>query len=250
MRILGNNKRITGIYIIQNKITKKIYVGQSVNIKRRWGDHKSQLKNNKHHNDYLQRSWNVHSEDEFDFIILEECKKHELDEKEEAYVSKYQSNNYKYGYNSTPGGANNTISDSTVEKLRTSTKTKPVLQFDLNGNFVKRWISVSEVGRVLGANPTNVSGCCHFKYGRKTTLGSIWIHEDYYLENGLNLDYYLEDVPTTWKPVVQISLQNVVIAEFPSAREASRQTGFSWKNISQVCNGDKKTHKGYKWAFT
>ena len=247
---MKSKKRIVGIYMIRNKITEKIYIGQSINIKRRWGDHRYQLSENIHHNDYLQRSWNKYKRDSFDFIILEECSKSKLDDKEEQYISKHQSNDYRYGYNSNSGGSNSTASDTTIAKMKSANSTKPVLQFDIDGNFIKRWIGVNEAGRVLGINPTNISGCCNLRYGRKTALGSIWMHEDDYLANGLDLNNYLDKRPTNSKPVAQIDLEGNTIANFPSAREASRQTGFNWKNISQVCNGDKKTHKGYKWVFT
>lgn len=39
-----------------------------------------------------------------------------------------------------------------------------------------------------------------------------------------------------------------ILEEYESARQASLQ-GYNYKNISQVCKGDKKTHKGYKWRF-
>lgn len=245
-----SKKKVSGIYKIEHMESNKVYIGQSTNIYKRWSDHKYQLNNNMHHGDYLQRSWNKYGSDSFRFDILEECKKSELNEKEEFYIAKYKSNEWEYGYNSTSGGADYTVSLHTIEKKRANSNTKPILQFDLNGNFINRWTSVRDAGRVLGVNPTNISGCCNFRYGRKTTLDSIWIHEDYYLINGLDLSQYLDERPANSKPVKQLNLQGEVIAEFLSARDASRQTGFSWKNISQVCNGDKKTHKGYKWVFT
>jgi len=52
------------------------------------------------------------------------------------------------------------------------------------------------------------------------------------------------------KPVVQIDKDtDEVIDIFESAREASRETGANYKNISQVCRGTKNTHMGYGWKF-
>lgn len=52
------------------------------------------------------------------------------------------------------------------------------------------------------------------------------------------------------KPVMQIDAKSKkMIAVFPSAREAAKQTGASYKNISDVCTGKKKTHRGFVWAF-
>lgn len=60
-----------GIYGIFNKKNGKKYYGSSSNIERRWIMHKRQLRNNNHHNLFLQRAWNKYGEDEFNFKIVE-----------------------------------------------------------------------------------------------------------------------------------------------------------------------------------
>lgn len=73
---------MVGIYGIKNKVTGKIYVGQSVNIPDRWTRHRYQLRHNIHFNDHLQRSFNKHGEVNFDFVVLKYCDVSELDEAE------------------------------------------------------------------------------------------------------------------------------------------------------------------------
>jgi hypothetical protein len=51
------------------------------------------------------------------------------------------------------------------------------------------------------------------------------------------------------KSVLQYTLDGIFIKEYPSAREASRATNAHWKNISNCCNGNKKTHLGFMWKF-
>lgn len=63
---------ISGIYKIVNLKSGKFYLGSSKNIKRRWGIHKSALRNNRHHCVYLQRSWNKHGEQNFLFELIKE----------------------------------------------------------------------------------------------------------------------------------------------------------------------------------
>lgn len=48
-------------------------------------------------------------------------------------------------------------------------------------------------------------------------------------------------------PVVQLTLEWEFIAEYKSAKEAEEKRGFNAINIRQVCRGEKKTHKGFKW---
>ena len=54
---------------------------------------------------------------------------------------------------------------------RTERYSKPVLQYDLNGNFIKEWKSVAECGR-NGYNQSHVGDCCRGE--RKTHKGFIW----------------------------------------------------------------------------
>lgn len=61
----------SGIYSITNSQNGKRYVGSAVDIKRRWREHRSDLRHNRHHNKYLQNSWNKHREDRFEFEVLE-----------------------------------------------------------------------------------------------------------------------------------------------------------------------------------
>ena len=52
------------------------------------------------------------------------------------------------------------------------------------------------------------------------------------------------------KPVLQFSKNGEFIAEYPSAREASRQTGCYHENICACCKGRLKTCGGYIWKYT
>lgn len=77
-----------GIYLIKNNISKKEYIGQSINIEKRWKDHKKDLRNNIHKNQHLQNAYNKYGENNFNFYILEECDKSILNDKEKFYIKK------------------------------------------------------------------------------------------------------------------------------------------------------------------
>lgn len=74
---LGNThiittKKVSGIYIITNKISGKIYIGESLDIYRRWHDeHIPQLRKKRHYNKELQNDFNKYGEENFSFEILE-----------------------------------------------------------------------------------------------------------------------------------------------------------------------------------
>jgi group I intron endonuclease len=61
----------SGIYLIKNTVTGKVYVGSSADVDARWYYHRRLLRLNKHDSPKLQNSWNKHGEDAFKFEIIE-----------------------------------------------------------------------------------------------------------------------------------------------------------------------------------
>lgn len=93
-----------GIYKIQNKINSKVYIGQSINIEKRWNKHKSASQDVLDHSyeTHLYRSFRKYGIENFDFSIIEECPIAELNQKERYWIQKY--NSFFKGYNLTLGG--------------------------------------------------------------------------------------------------------------------------------------------------
>ena len=88
-----------GIYKIENKVNGNVYIGQSVNIERRWQDHKKRKKDAK---TILGRAFIKHGISNFEFSIIELCAKEELNNREIYWITHY--NSYVKGYNATSGG--------------------------------------------------------------------------------------------------------------------------------------------------
>jgi len=55
---------------------------------------------------------------------------------------------------------------------RVKDRYKPILQYDLNENFIKEWESAVEANKFLGFNKSHISCCAKGK--RKTAMGFIW----------------------------------------------------------------------------
>ena len=88
-----------GIYKFTNKINGMSYIGQSVDIERRYKQHKRiNTDNTIFHNAIREYGFEA-----FDFEIIELCTKDSLDEKEKIYIKKYNTV-YPKGYNIATGG--------------------------------------------------------------------------------------------------------------------------------------------------
>ena len=85
-----------GIYKYLNKITGEIYIGQSVNIERRYSAHKNQKIL------AIDKAIQQYGIENFEFEILEECSVDKLNEREIFWIKYYKS--YEKGYNKTLGG--------------------------------------------------------------------------------------------------------------------------------------------------
>ena len=73
--------------------THKVYIGQSIDIYKRWEEHKNMLKKNKHHSHKLQNAYNrTKDKSVFEYSILEVVEnKEDLDSREKYYINKYDS---------------------------------------------------------------------------------------------------------------------------------------------------------------
>ena len=80
------DKKLSGIYCIENIQNGKKYYGQSVNLDKRRYTHFENLKKNKHRNLHLQSSFNKYGVPNFIFKILLYCEHFELQRYEQFFV--------------------------------------------------------------------------------------------------------------------------------------------------------------------
>ena len=51
------------------------------------------------------------------------------------------------------------------------------------------------------------------------------------------------------KVVLQFTLDNILVKEYPSTHQAERETGFARQHICACCNGKQKTAYNYIWKY-
>lgn len=91
------------LYIVTNSINGKVYIGQTVNHKRRWKDHKWLALNKQEQ--YLHHAMRKYGIDKFTFEVIVTCNNQEnANETEKILIEQYKSRDKQFGYNIAPGG--------------------------------------------------------------------------------------------------------------------------------------------------
>lgn len=117
-------------------------------------------------------------------------------------------------------------------------KQKEIYQMTKTKEIIKIWDSLESIENETGYNRSAISQCCLCKL--KTAYGFIWRYD-----NTLNDNLSL--VSAQAKRVIQMDKEYNIIAIFNSMSEAERITGIN--NISNCCNGKRKTAGGYIWIY-
>lgn len=75
-----------GIYAITDKVSGRRYIGQSLDIRKRFRVHMMKLTSSSHDNIWLQRVWSQNPE-AFEWEVLEVCHREELTEAEQFWIN-------------------------------------------------------------------------------------------------------------------------------------------------------------------
>lgn len=93
---------VSAVYQIRNTISGRVYVGSAADVDRRWRDHRYLLRRGQHHSVKLQRSWNRHNEEAFEFLILEEANIANLLPREQFWIGEMNACCPRRGLNILP----------------------------------------------------------------------------------------------------------------------------------------------------
>ena len=198
-----------GIYMIQNLVNFKIYIGQSVNIEDRWKGHINAFNKGKGINKHFQNSWDKYGEDNFEFTILCECDESQLNTMEEYYIFELMTYDPDFGYNKNYGGNGiGTIQEirdiigeqskkcwskpEVLAKIKGSNngwygkhgkdnpQSIPIVQLNKDEHLVRIWESSMEAERNGGFGNSNINHC--LKGRQKTYKGYKWMYLSEYMD--------------------------------------------------------------------
>lgn len=222
MKQISKNLKRSGIYMIINTINGKRYIGSSKNIQQRLQTHRSNLRHGYHGNEYLQNAWNKYGENNFEYSILEFCSEEERIKREQYYVD-----TLKPEYNISievvelpPFTKESRLKQSRTRKQRmkegliAKTNYKELFVYDLQGNFIKGFKTITEAVNELGLRAHGVS---------RFLNGEIKHHHNY-LFSTIKVDSLppykrTKKVDKQYKTIIVSN--NVEYYEFKNAKECS-----------------------------
>lgn len=113
------------IYKIRNIQNNKVYIGSTVNLKKRVKTHRWALQGNYHANPHLQNAWNIDGELNFEFVVLETTDENSREEREQYWMDFFRSYEREFGYNICPVAGSperRHLSEETKQKMAESHK--------------------------------------------------------------------------------------------------------------------------------
>lgn len=232
------------IYKHTNLINGKIYIGQTCQKpEKRWDYGCGYKKHNLHlYNAIKKYGW----KDGFSHEIIESNIPtiQEANEKEKYWISYYNCKEPN-GYNQNDGGGSNFgyhMSEESKQKIGIKNG-KAVRCLETNEIFY----STAEAARQLNIDNSHIADVCN--QVRTETENLHWEYIDNPLP-GNTLEekiQYLENLQRKRRsrPIICIELNKI----FDSGIDAQKELNICRSNISQCCNGKRKTAGGYHWKY-
>ena len=210
------------VYKYTNLLNGKIYIGQTCSsLEKRAGHNGYKYKKCIYfYNAIKKYGWNNFRGE----ILLDNLTREEANLMEIKLISFYNSNNKSIGYNISDGGNTNSV------------RRRSVYQYDLEGNYIQKFISATEAENKLGISSGRISSAClhygtagkyQWRYTKEKRIDKGYI-------NGIN------------KKVYQYDLNGNYLKCYDSLSKAGEQFSLdAFKHISDCCNNKRNKVDDY-----
>lgn len=233
-----------------------VYIGSSIDVERRWRQHKEASINEKDHryNYPLMIAFREFGIANFTFEVIDTLPTWEaMIEAEHNWIMK-ENCVIPNGYNQTDK-TDSPMFDPMVAKKMSDTKRKKygkrVCEIDSANNIIAIWNSLAEAGEITGLNRFKISSVCN---GTRLTTGNrvfrFLDEKNQIIEPKVKVNQIQSNrITKTSRKVGAYDKDNNLIQEFDSLQLAAQFCGGNSSTISAVCRGKRKTHKNYIWRY-
>lgn len=244
------------IYKITNQKNGMVYIGSSINVERRWRQHKEASINEKdHHYNYpLMIAFREFGIANFTFEIVDTLPTWEaMIEAEHNWIIK-EDCMVPNGYNQTDK-TDSPMFDPSIAKKMSDTKRakygKRVCEIDENKNIFEIWDSLAEAGEKTGLDRFKISDVCN---GRRLTTGNRIFRflddENQIIEPEVKVNQVQSNrITKSSKKVIKMNDNNEELQIYDSIALAAADNNCDASGISKVCNGKRNKCGGFKWKY-
>lgn len=226
------------IYKIENKINKKVYIGQTTRkngfderysfrgegVERVYNFHKAQKDYGAIYNKHLLSSIEKYGFESFDIIKIFDTatSKEELDQKEINWINHYKSSDKKYGYNKLIGGKGY-IEGKSAYLSKLGKSRRPFMCLETKEVF----LTFVDASKRLGICDNTIRNVCVGNFKQAYSK----VHKKF-----LQFDY-IETEVKIHKPVICVTTNQ----RFKSAKDASEQCKINLSCIIKNCENNVKS---------
>lgn len=140
----------------------------------------------------------------------------------------------------------NTHYGTCIERIKLNQPQTPVLMYDIQGNLIKEFPSISEAEKETGYNHGTISQCC--RNIKHTYKGYIWIYKGEEKTILSRIEVYRNS--KAFYQVEMYDLNNNLLKTFNSVEEACKKTNTPRKEInSQIHNNQILNNSKHIWKL-
>lgn len=119
----------------------------------------------------------------------------------------------------------------------------PVVQYGLDGTFIKKWDCINDVERTLSILAYQIGRCCNLQL--QTAGGFLWKHYEG-KKDILGVAPYSGD---RYKPINQYDLNGEFIKKWSGTTIAAQVIGVNRRSIQHCLKNTRQCARGYFWQF-
>ena len=232
------------VYIHKNIINEKIYVG----ITSKTLTDRFRNGNGYNHNSHFKSAIEKYGWENFEHILIADNLSYEdACDMEISLIKKYNSTNREKGYNISQGGDKTRLGIKHTEETRqkmSANHWSTRHRSKLIGTKLPQYRIEQLKARKGELSPWY--GKHHTEETKKKISKANSGENGYWHNHEMSIEHRQHISESQMKPILQI-LNNNIIAEYSSAKEAEEITNIARYNISRCCCGNRKTAGGYEW---